>query len=348
MYLAGKDAALYLMEGKSFIEELMTNQERVNLGLVRTIAPPEMNVDAKRVHTEHGDYCIIPSDMQVSSMLESLGSNGDYYNFFKSSFSCYRVVAGLDDYFSDMYQSMYAEGWRDYVNEWEIMTKEDIRRFESTPSVSLDLKPTIADIEKISYWLYSGIVRCDDVEKAANNVLGSVLLKEVNIMDECRVNKRAVFTPRLAKWHNLGVILRRVFDENGVFSIDSGCKAWGLCSWEKLELWEMSEEQPLDFSILPKELQTEAAKNYIVEAFKKGLLKFTDGHFVWTKTTQLLACFAREMSIELKMGKGDRISWKPFEETFGLKKGCLRLSFNDIQKTGQNPYGVELINECFK
>ena len=48
------------------------------------------------------------------------------------------------------------------------------------------------------------------------------------------------------------------------------------------------------------------------------------------------------------MGKGERIAWKPFEALFGIEKGKLRSNYNDIQKTGQNPSDIALVDEALK
>lgn len=60
------------------------------------------------------------------------------------------------------------------------------------------------------------------------------------------------------------------------------------------------------------------------------------------------------MSVKLDLGKGynsegqKRLSWKPFEQLFGIKKGALRTSLNDIQKTGQDPIGIEKIDQIIE
>jgi hypothetical protein len=93
------------------------------------------------------------------------------------------------------------------------------------------------------------------------------------------------------------------------------------------------------------------AKKYLAKAMQLGLI---DANYKWLKGLQLLACFAMEMSLRLKLGKGvnsngqPRISWKPFENLFGVPSGKLRLNLNDIQKTGQDPKEIELINKVFE
>lgn len=104
-------------------------------------------------------------------------------------------------------------------------------------------------------------------------------------------------------------------------------------------------------SELPKELQSDEAKKFFDKAIDLGLMNES---YKWERGLQLLACFAREMSLNLNMGKGcnadgtKRISWKPFEILFGIERNKLRLNYNDIQKTGQNPSDIDLIDKVFK
>ena len=102
---------------------------------------------------------------------------------------------------------------------------------------------------------------------------------------------------------------------------------------------------------IPEELITPEAREIFTKAQELGLM---DGNYKWLKTDRLLACFAREMSLKLKLGKGynrkgeERISWKPFEILFGKQKNKLSSSYNDMQKTGEPPIGIELVYEIFK
>ena len=97
--------------------------------------------------------------------------------------------------------------------------------------------------------------------------------------------------------------------------------------------------------LLPDELNTDEAKAYFKKAVELGLMT---GDFKWLKGLQMLACFAREMSRKLNLGKGERLSWKPFETLFGVHKGKLRLNLNDIQNKGQEPKEAYLIDKIFE
>ena len=94
---------------------------------------------------------------------------------------------------------------------------------------------------------------------------------------------------------------------------------------------------------LPPELNTAEARRYLDKAKAMGLI---DKHYRWLKGKQLLACFCRDMSMKLHLGKGERIAWLPFETLFGIKK--LRYSYNDIQKTGCNPSDIDLVDSIFQ
>lgn len=102
---------------------------------------------------------------------------------------------------------------------------------------------------------------------------------------------------------------------------------------------------------LPMELDNDEAAKYFAKAIEIGLM---DESYNWSKGMQLLSCFAREMSLRLGLNKAQnsdgtqRISWQPFEQLFKIDKGKLRSNYNDIQKTGQTPHGIELIDKIFE
>jgi len=103
--------------------------------------------------------------------------------------------------------------------------------------------------------------------------------------------------------------------------------------------------EPQQEPILAERLKKDDAQKY----FKKAIeLKLMDENYKWLKGLEMLACFARDMSNKLNMGKGDRISWKPFEELFCIERGKLRLNYNDIQKTGRSPTESNLIDKVFE
>ena len=49
-----------------------------------------------------------------------------------------------------------------------------------------------------------------------------------------------------------------------------------------------------------------------------------------------------------KANGSHRISWKPFETLFNQPKGKLRLNYNDIQKTGQPPRDIWMVDKVFE
>lgn len=110
-------------------------------------------------------------------------------------------------------------------------------------------------------------------------------------------------------------------------------------------------QEPATGRELPSELDTEQAREYFARAVAAGLMS---EQYKWLASQSLLACFCREMSVNLDLGKGyssegqKRLSWKPFEALFGIKKGALRASLNDIQKTGQEPRNIEKVNAIFR
>lgn len=101
---------------------------------------------------------------------------------------------------------------------------------------------------------------------------------------------------------------------------------------------------------LPSELDTPEAWEIWRQAQERGLIS---KDFRWLKGKQLLACFAREMSLRFHLGKGvnsdgsKRINWKIFEDLFKIERGKLRNNYNDIQKTGEEPSDINIINEIF-
>lgn len=106
------------------------------------------------------------------------------------------------------------------------------------------------------------------------------------------------------------------------------------------------EERPkITNNNLPSELDTDEAHKFFAKARTIGLM---NGDYIWLRGKQLLACFCHDMSQKLNLGKGDRIAWKPFEVLFGIEKGKLRSNYNDIQKTGQNPKDIDLVDKVFK
>ncbi|MDE6266426.1 MAG: hypothetical protein K2M07_03640 [Muribaculaceae bacterium] len=109
---------------------------------------------------------------------------------------------------------------------------------------------------------------------------------------------------------------------------------------------------------IPEVFLTPEAQKYLNVAIAVGLI---NEQYDWlpknpkgAKHLTLLAYFACKMSDALKLGPGrnsdgrPRIRWQPFEELFKLKKGSLRILYNEIQKTGQKPIGSDLVDRVFE
>ena len=100
---------------------------------------------------------------------------------------------------------------------------------------------------------------------------------------------------------------------------------------------------------MPRVLDTEQARKYFARAVEAGLM--TDD-YKWQKSKSLLAVFSSKMSDKLYLGRGieangvKRISWQPFEMLFEVTG--LRCTLNDIQKTGKQPKGIEIVDGIFK
>lgn len=98
-------------------------------------------------------------------------------------------------------------------------------------------------------------------------------------------------------------------------------------------------------SRLPEVLTTPEALKIFEQARDLGLI---GGEYKWLKGLQLLACFAREMSLKLRLGKGcnsdgtPRISWEHFERLFNIPKGKLREITATYKRQGktQQKYGL--------
>ena len=78
---------------------------------------------------------------------------------------------------------------------------------------------------------------------------------------------------------------------------------------QKAERWE---------DLLPKELSSEEAKEMIETAIEAGLIEIDGYKLKWTKSKQLLAYYAEQMCKKLNIGKGEKTSWKPFEQLFNV------------------------------
>ena len=77
---------------------------------------------------------------------------------------------------------------------------------------------------------------------------------------------------------------------------------------------------------LPKEFESEDFKSIIKKGMEKGLIESSLNGLKWNETKGLLAYFAERISQRYKLSKkkdkdgNDTISWKPFEDLFGVEK----------------------------
>jgi hypothetical protein len=103
---------------------------------------------------------------------------------------------------------------------------------------------------------------------------------------------------------------------------------------------------------IPKELQTDEAKDIFGKAIKAGLMIRTEtGCYHWEKSTALLAymCDVVSEKLNLRASNGN-IRWALFKPLFGIdkKNNSLRDAVNEYKnKTGQNPDGSKIIDSLF-
>lgn len=150
----------------------------------------------------------------------------------------------------------------------------------------------------------------------------------------------------------------REIEETRRYSLEkdlaNSCKPWlyWLYQYFPPQASEGVDELPtFELQELPTEIDTEQARKYFARAVDVGLMS---EQFEWLASQSLLACFCREMSLKLGLGKGyssegqRRLSWKPFEALFNVNAKNLITSLNDIKKTGQDPIGIEKVEAIFK
>lgn len=183
--------------------------------------------------------------------------------------------------------------------------------------------------------------------------------KEFEFDSYCQqIVNSGVFTPKIIKdlaislkclnnniWDNVGSIEPT---ECEAMAIDLAfeCEKWlSIIDYYFPEPSKTDSEPKQDKSRIPEELNTPKAKAYFNKAISLGLM---NDKYEWNYGKSMLACFVRDMSKKLDMGKGDRTSWKPFEELFKIKAGSLKLNYKDIQNIGQEPSDIGLVNKVFE
>ena len=152
---------------------------------------------------------------------------------------------------------------------------------------------------------------------------------------------------------SISCIIREIFDYYHKTIIPQKALA-ALTTLEETE--KVTDNQTDQKPQLPPELSTPEATGYFEKAIEAELM---DCNYKWLKTKVLLACFVKEMSDKLKLGKGytsdgvPRVNWKIFENLIkldGYTPDTLKLrgSLNDLQKTGDEPLNINLVNDIFK
>ena len=114
---------------------------------------------------------------------------------------------------------------------------------------------------------------------------------------------------------------------------------------------ELAESKPQQ---LPDGLNTNEAKQIFQRAIAVRIIEGTEQGYKWKGTKQLLAYFAEQMSNKFNLsGKLDKegnttVSWKPFEDLFGVAN--LRSAKNDWMKvnTKFTPNGYGQIDDILK
>ena len=184
---------------------------------------------------------------------------------------------------------------------------------------------------------YNGIIAIAEEQKSIKDLLSSLFAKVVQLDTEnvvlCETDKGTLV--------NTDITIEQETKRERVM------KAMGYIeSYFGISLFDVFEDVPEGTETkLPEELNTDEAKKYFQCVIDLG---FMDNNYKWLGGLQTCAYFASRMSDKLKLGKGERINWKPFEALFGVPKGKLRLNLNDVIKTGGNPKNIKLIKNIFE
>ena len=184
---------------------------------------------------------------------------------------------------------------------------------------------------------YNGIIAIAEEQKSIKDLLSSLFAKVVQLDTEnvvlCETDKGTLV--------NTDITIEQETKRERVM------KAMGYIeSYFGISLFDVFDDVPEGTETkLPEELNTDEAKKYFQCVIDLG---FMDNNYKWLGGLQTCAYFASKMSDKLKLGKGERISWRRIEALFGVPKGKLRSNLNDVFKTGGNPKNIKLIKNIFE
>ena len=181
---------------------------------------------------------------------------------------------------------------------------------------------------------YNGIIAIAEEQKSIKDLLSSLFAKVVQLDTEnvvlCETDKGTLVNTDIS-------IEQETKRERVMKAMDYIESYFGISLFDDVP--EGTETK------LPEELNTDEAKKYFQCVIDLG---FMDNNYKWLGGLQTCAYFASKMSDKLKLGKGERINWKPFEALFCVPKGKLRSNLNDVFKTGGNPKNIKLIKNIFE
>jgi hypothetical protein len=124
-----------------------------------------------------------------------------------------------------------------------------------------------------------------------------------------------------------------------------------------------SKNEPQQSPVIPKELDTDKAKQLFDRAIQTGFIDGTNG-YKWLKSDTLLAYFVEKAGKYLGLSSGEyesvngknktatqrRVSWKPFEILFNVEAGKMKRDKNNYYRINNDwsPDGHEAIDKIFE